>query len=188
MGLLASLRTRLNWSVFSRFLTREGTAVRSPFHVSVGSLCISFRFMVAVPALGWGGFQALAGETAGGGECLGAQANVDVRLELPPAADAVRVIYRASHDVSAFALGLPVDELLRDRLQVKPLAEFGNDGSLVLYEPSRTLVLDVRPDPPAYKMAGQYPLAFRVAGRGIGELPGDDAKRRRESKSSCECE
>ena len=39
---------------------------------------------------------------------------------------------------------------------------------MVLSEPSQTLVLYLRPDPPGHKVDRQYPIAFAVAGRGIG--------------------
>ncbi len=97
------------------------------------------------------------------------QANVEVWLEVPPANDVVRVTYRVSRQLSTLVLGLPRDEALLDRLRVgDPEAEIGSDGSVVLSKPSNTLVLNVPPDPPGHKVDRQYPIAFAIAGRGIG--------------------
>ncbi len=131
------------------------------------ALGVSFRFIGAVICVGALGLQALAQETGREGECVGVAANVDVWLELAPANDMVRVTYRASQPLSKLALGLPRHESLLRRLRVEePEAEIGSDGSVVLSEPSQTLVVDVPPDPPGYKMDRQYPIAFAVAGRG----------------------
>lgn len=133
------------------------------------ALGVSFRFLGAVIAVGALGLQALAHEPGGEGECVGVAANVDIWLEPAAANDVVRVTYRASQPLSTFALGLPRHESLLRRLQVdEPDAEIDSDGSVVLSEPSQTLVVVVPPDPPGYKMDKQYPIAFAVAGRGIG--------------------
>lgn len=133
------------------------------------ALGVSFRFIAAVIAVGALGLQALAREPGGEGECVGVAANVDVWLELAPADDEVRVTYRASQPLSTFALGLPRHESLLQRLRIEgPEAEIDGDGSVVLSEPSQTLVMNVPPDPPGYKMDKQYPIAFAVAGRGTG--------------------
>lgn len=130
---------------------------------------VACRFIAAVIALGASGFQALAHKPPDESDCTDVATSVDVLLELSPGNDAIRVTYRASRSLSTLALNLPTHEALLDRLRVEePGAEIGRDGSVVLSEPSKTLVLNVPPDPPGYEMPGQYPMSFAVAGRGIG--------------------
>lgn len=122
--------------------------------------------------------QALAEEPRGEGECTGERADVDVWLDVAPRNDAVRVTYRLSRPVSTLALALPQDEEILDRLRVEShpdvhgVASPGKierDGDITLSPtPARTVVLHVPPDPPGHKVDRQYPVAFAVAGRGIG--------------------